>query len=499
MPTKSANNAIELGYINYIPANNTLNFIATPISGGAPIVDATAGVYANGAFAQANAAFNSANNVAPQIQPAFDKANAAYNRANNSLNANTGGTVTGSLSVVGDVSANFISSVNSSGEEGGEIRLSTSNSSYNMLAGGNVTVDIWRNRFRIFESGGGNRGVFVDIANSAANGVGSEIVKYDANNSSTGYISVPLGSTAQRPGTPVNGSLRYNTTTNILEVYINGWLTLIGASYQISMLAVGGGGGGGGIDGGNGGAGGGAGAVVEGVLTVSPGTTLTIGVGGGGTGGVNNTAGSGGGPGGTNGGGPGGNAGGSGASGAGGGGGGWSGVYSGSTFYIVAGGGSGGGGGGEGPANDGTSSGGGIQTAGVNGTSFTGGTGANYGGDGGGFAGGGGGRYGGAGSSSSSTSGGGNYADGAVSSAVLTNGSNSSGGTGGAAVSYVWTGYPGGYGAGQNGSVGGGTAGNGIVIIRYPGAQRGTGGSVTSSGGYTYHVFTTPGTSTFTA
>jgi len=85
MPTKSANNAVELSYINYIAANNTLNFTATPISGGAPIVDATAGIYANGAFAQANAAFNSANNVAPQIEPAFGAANSAGLYANASF------------------------------------------------------------------------------------------------------------------------------------------------------------------------------------------------------------------------------------------------------------------------------------------------------------------------------------------------------------------------------------------------------------------------------
>jgi hypothetical protein len=59
--SKAYDNARELEYINYIPANNTINFTATPISGGAPIVDATAGVYANGAFIQANAAFSSAN------------------------------------------------------------------------------------------------------------------------------------------------------------------------------------------------------------------------------------------------------------------------------------------------------------------------------------------------------------------------------------------------------------------------------------------------------
>jgi hypothetical protein len=28
------------------------------------------------------------------------------------------------------------------------------------------------------------------------------------------------------------------------------------------------------------------------------------------------------------------------------------------------------------------------------------------------------------------------------------------------------------------------------VIIRYSGSQRGTGGTITSAGGYTYHTFT---------
>lgn len=80
--SKILDSAVELNKIQYIAANNSLNFTATPITGGSAIVDATAGVYANGAFAQANAAFNSANNVAPQIQPAFDTANGAYARAN---------------------------------------------------------------------------------------------------------------------------------------------------------------------------------------------------------------------------------------------------------------------------------------------------------------------------------------------------------------------------------------------------------------------------------
>jgi hypothetical protein len=36
----------------------------------------------------------------------------------------------------------------------------------------------------------------------------------------------------------------------------------------------------------------------------------------------------------------------------------------------------------------------------------------------------------------------------------------------------------------------------GVFIIRYFGSQKGTGGTVTSSGGYTYHTFTVAGTFT---
>ncbi len=54
----------------------------------------------------------------------------------------------------------------------------------------------------------------------------------------------------------------------------------------------------------------------------------------------------------------------------------------------------------------------------------------------------------------------------------------------------------GGGGAQYNSGVGGGAGGSGIVILRYLGAQRGTGGTVTSSGGYTIHTFTSSGTYT---
>lgn len=42
-----------------------------------------------------------------------------------------------------------------------------------------------------------------------------------ANFASTGSVKVPAGTTAQRPSSPVNGMIRYNTSTNTVEGYAN--------------------------------------------------------------------------------------------------------------------------------------------------------------------------------------------------------------------------------------------------------------------------------------
>jgi hypothetical protein len=52
----------------------------------------------------------------------------------------------------------------------------------------------------------------------------------------------------------------------------------------------------------------------------------------------------------------------------------------------------------------------------------------------------------------------------------------------------------GGGGGGINGGNFGGNGGSGIVIIRYPGCQRGSGGTICSYCGTTIHVFTSSGT-----
>jgi hypothetical protein len=45
--------------------------------------------------------------------------------------------------------------------------------------------------------------------------------------SSTGALTVPSGTTAQRPASPTKGMLRYNTTTSKLEIYLDSnWTAL---------------------------------------------------------------------------------------------------------------------------------------------------------------------------------------------------------------------------------------------------------------------------------
>ena len=39
------------------------------------------------------------------------------------------------------------------------------------------------------------------------------------NVTATGAWTIPTGTTAQRPATPVTGMIRFNTTTGLLEVY----------------------------------------------------------------------------------------------------------------------------------------------------------------------------------------------------------------------------------------------------------------------------------------
>ena len=355
-----------------------------------------------------------------------------------------------------------------------------------IVAGSNITVTgSWPNQ-TIASSGGsslpsqtGNSGKFLttDATNASWAAVTATTVS-DTTNTSTGYFQFPSGTTAQRPASPVNGMSRMNTTLGIPEWYsalTSTWIAMSGTpTYSIEYLIVAGGGAGAGPGGVSGG--GGAGGMVSGTgVTVSLGTALTIVVGAGGsTPGSNGQGGdgttssitstpltsstSGGGGGGLN--VSGANNGRSGGSGGGSGG---DGAYSGGAGTS----GQGSAGGGSGGANQGGGGGGGKGAVGVAGTGSSGGNGG----------------------IGATWSNGTYYAGGGGGAAV--SGSAGTGGNGGGGNSNV-------AGTANTGGGGGGykNGGSGVVIIRYSGSQIGTGGTVTSTGGYTYHTFTSSGTYT---
>ena len=325
-----------------------------------------------------------------------------------------------------------------------------------------------------------------------ATGGSINTIYLDAGNANgTGALLTPSGTTAQRPASPIVGMQRWNTTIGGMEVYIgnNNWQTIASTAYSVDYLIAAGGGGGGGN---NSGAGGGAGGLITSSgLSVTPGTSYSVTIGAGGTStptnGTNSSFGGqtaiGGGLGASNSSGP--QSPGSGGSGGG-------------ANYN-------GGGGGLGTAGQGNNGGSAVTGA------------SNYPGSGGGGAGAVGGNAGG----STAGAGGVGLASTITGSSVYYagggGGSTQSGGTGGAgglggggagspatasnngengAVNTGGGGGAGGYGrAGVNVTGTNGAGGSGVVIIRYLGTvQRATGGTVTITGGYVIHTFTSSGT-----
>lgn len=99
----------------------------------------------------------------------------------------SGGTITGNLIVTGNtnvsgtttstgnvISLQNLQSLYSVGNEGGEITLAKP-ATNSTISGTSVTIDIFQNRLRFFESGSPNRGAYIDIT-AAASGVGSNLL-----------------------------------------------------------------------------------------------------------------------------------------------------------------------------------------------------------------------------------------------------------------------------------------------------------------------------------
>ena len=82
------------------------------------------------------------------------------------ITVNGNATVTGNTSVNGNISGNTIFSTQSSGDEGGQIDLFKPQTN-TTISGTSVSIDVYQNKVRIFESGGNSRGAYIDITDAS--------------------------------------------------------------------------------------------------------------------------------------------------------------------------------------------------------------------------------------------------------------------------------------------------------------------------------------------
>jgi hypothetical protein len=69
----------------------------------------------------------------------------------------------------------------------------------------------------------------LDVTNSRV-GVGTASPATTLHISSTDAVRLPSGNSAQRPGSPANGDIRYNSDTGAVEGYASGWLKMTGGT-----------------------------------------------------------------------------------------------------------------------------------------------------------------------------------------------------------------------------------------------------------------------------
>jgi hypothetical protein len=128
----------------------------------------------------------------------------------------TGVYSSGVVSATGIVSGLELTSTQSSGDEGGQLNLAKP--ATNNSLGGNIIVDVYQNRFRIFENGGTNRGAYIDLTTCNAS-VGTNLL------SGGGGGGTPGGSNTQvqfNDGGVFGGAagFTFDKTTNTLTANI---------------------------------------------------------------------------------------------------------------------------------------------------------------------------------------------------------------------------------------------------------------------------------------
>ena len=129
----------------------------------------------------------------------------------NGANLFTGGSVSATGNVTG---ANFILTTGTiDGPAAGRITINGSDIDTDFAVDGDTLANVF----------------YVDAGTGTASfGSSTQVTNAIVNFATTTSIKAPVGNTAQRPGTGVTGMLRFNTTSNALEVYDNSAWTSVG-------------------------------------------------------------------------------------------------------------------------------------------------------------------------------------------------------------------------------------------------------------------------------
>ena len=125
----------------------------------------------------------------------------------------------------------YFQSTNSVGAEGGQINLALAQTTG--LTSSYVNIDIYADKLRIFEDGGNNRGVYIDLS-KAPNTVGGELLTKASGLVNAG-VDVTLGNLKARIPTSGNRSLQISTVTGTYSVYGSGIYNQTGSIAGITI------------------------------------------------------------------------------------------------------------------------------------------------------------------------------------------------------------------------------------------------------------------------
>lgn len=156
---------------------------------------------------------NIVEDTTPQLGGNLDvNGNSIVSTSNGDINLTPDGT--GKVVTTKTLNANILASTQSSGDEGGQLELALA--STNNSLSGSVAIDINQNKLRIFETGGSNRGAYIDLS-TASTGVGSDLLAGGASSLSS-LSDVSFGTLASGEVLQYNGTSWTDVATSTLTV-----------------------------------------------------------------------------------------------------------------------------------------------------------------------------------------------------------------------------------------------------------------------------------------